>query len=400
MEEEENIDTNGHDDSSDDGNVHSDGITNEQLSSAFATSVGSTITKAQTHSNSNKSSDNSLKSGNAAISSSVEMSKPGAKSDRGKSAFASSVQIALPTKEEIEDLPWQTTSKALKSSSRSEYYYPTRQSGPVCSSAATLRIVSNSPKEVLDIHSSLHQGSKDNWHAGFAPLMFADVNTTHLQGSLNLILWIVNIYEPFPTGFKHWVHMETVIMLHIWETYLDYGVNTDRSNKLEIQATRKQFDGMNSTIGWITCQGFIYSDNLFVVSSVVRDASDEAVPPLWFNYLYHDFNGMNSTLGWLTCLEFCYPNNLFVVAPVVQDASDEAGFSSLWFNSFHRDTHLHVFAFLLTTDAARETGLRLAFHQDIDVTSNQSANSVDQEAGLASYNELLMRNGEESSVKE
>ena len=59
-----------------------------------------------------------------------------------------------------------------------------------------------------------------------------------------------------------------------------------------------------------------------------------------------------------------------------------------------------MFAFLLTTDAARETGLRLAFHQDIDVTSNQSAKSVDQEAGLASYNELLMRNGEESSVKE
>ena len=61
MKEEEIIDTNGHDDSSDDGGVHSDGITNEQLSSAFATSVGSTITKAQTHSNSNKSSDNSLK---------------------------------------------------------------------------------------------------------------------------------------------------------------------------------------------------------------------------------------------------------------------------------------------------------------------------------------------------
>jgi len=270
----------------------------------------------------------------------------------------------------------------------------------VCSSAATLRIVSNSPKEVLDIHSSLHQGSKDNWHAGFAPLMFAAMNTTHLHGSWNLILWIANIYEPFPTGFKHWVHMETVIMLHIWETYLDYGLNTDRSNKLKIQAIRKQFDGMNLTIGWITCQGLIYSDNLFVVSSVVRDASDEAVPLLWLNYLYHDFNGMNSTLGWLTCLEFCYPNNLFVVAAVVQDASDEAGFFSPWFNSFHCDTHLHVFAFLLTTDAAWETRLRLAFHQDIDVTSNQSANSVDQEAGLARYNELLMRNGEESSVKE
>ena len=71
MEEEENIDTNGHDDSSDDEDVHSDGITNEQISSAFATSVGSVITKAQTYSNSNKSSDNSLKSGNAAISSSV-----------------------------------------------------------------------------------------------------------------------------------------------------------------------------------------------------------------------------------------------------------------------------------------------------------------------------------------
>jgi len=383
MEEEENIDTNGHDDSSDDEDVHSDGITNEQISSAFATSVGSVITKAQTYSNSNKSSDNSLKSGNAAISSSVETSKPGAKSDRGKYASASSV-----------------TPKALKSSSRSENYYPTRQSGPVCSSAATFRIVSNSPKEVLDIHSSLHQGSKDNWHAGFAPLMFAAMNTTHLQGSLNLILWIANIYEPFPTGFKHWVHMETVIMLLIWETYLDYGLNTDRSNKLKIQAIRKQFDGMNLTIGWITCQGLIYSDNLFVVSSVVRDAPDEAVPLLWLNYLYHDFNGMNSTLGWLTCLEFCYPNNLFVVAAVVQDASDEAGFFSPWYNSFHCDTHLHVFAFLLTTDAAWETRLRLAFHQDIDVTSNQSANSVDQEAGLARYNELLMRNGEESSVKE
>ena len=109
---------------------------------------------------------------------------------------------------------------------------------------------------------------------------------------------------------------------------------------------------------------------------------------------------MNSTLGWLTCLEFRYQNNLFVVALVVQDASDEAGFSSPWFNSFHCDTHLHVFASLLTTDAAWETRLRLAFHQDIDVTSNQSANSVNQEAGLASYNELLMRNGEESSVKE
>ena len=111
-EEEEIIHSNQQDDSSDDGDDQTDGISNEQLSSAFAISAGSTITKTQVHSNTNQSSIVAEESG-AITSLSVETSKPGSKLNRGKYAFASSVKIDLPTKEEIKEIPWQTASKAL-----------------------------------------------------------------------------------------------------------------------------------------------------------------------------------------------------------------------------------------------------------------------------------------------
>jgi hypothetical protein len=119
MEEEEIINNDQQDNSSDDGDDQTDGISNEQLSSAFAISAGSTITKTQVHSNTNQSLSIPKESG-ATVSLSGETSKPGSKLNRGKYAFASSVKIDLPTKDEIKEIPWQTASKALKSSPRSD----------------------------------------------------------------------------------------------------------------------------------------------------------------------------------------------------------------------------------------------------------------------------------------
>ena len=78
----------------------------------------------------------------------------------------------------------------------------TPRSGSVCITATKSQIVSNSPKEASDIDSSLRQVSKEfRLHqAGLACSMIAAMNITYLEGSLNLILWIINFYELL--GFK------------------------------------------------------------------------------------------------------------------------------------------------------------------------------------------------------
>ena len=97
----------------------------------------------------------------------------------------------------------------------------TPRSGSVCITATTSQILSNSPKETSDIHSSLRQVSKGfRLHqAGFACLMIAAMNTTYLKGSLNFILWIINFYKLFPIGFKRWVHLALVILSVIRESF-------------------------------------------------------------------------------------------------------------------------------------------------------------------------------------
>ena len=97
----------------------------------------------------------------------------------------------------------------------------TPSSGPMCTTAATFQIVSNSSKEASVIHNSHRQGSNGcRLHqAHLACLMIAAVNTTYLEGMLKLILWIINFNEPFSIGFKHWVHMALVILYIIREIY-------------------------------------------------------------------------------------------------------------------------------------------------------------------------------------
>ena len=85
------------------------------------------------------------------------------------------------------------------------------------------RIVSNRPNESSDVHSSLHQGSKDSLHkACFACLMLDSVNTTYLEGSSGLKLWAANYYKPFPIGFQRWVHVVWVILSIIGDSYFAY----------------------------------------------------------------------------------------------------------------------------------------------------------------------------------
>jgi hypothetical protein len=95
----------------------------------------------------------------------------------------------------------------------------TPSSGPMCTTAATFQIVSNSSKEASVIHNSHRQGSNGcRLHqAHLACLMIAAVNTTYLEGMLKLILWVINFNEPFSIGFKHWVHMALVILYIIRE---------------------------------------------------------------------------------------------------------------------------------------------------------------------------------------
>ena len=97
----------------------------------------------------------------------------------------------------------------------------TPSSGPMCTTAATFQIVSNSSKEASVIHNSHRQGSNGcRLHqAHLACLMIAAVNTTYLEGMLKLILWIINFNEPFSIGFKHCVHMALVILYIIREIY-------------------------------------------------------------------------------------------------------------------------------------------------------------------------------------